>query len=124
MALEAVRLSQPPSQETTCTVATLPAQENLRRLFSAKHELFNEWNRFLRPAATSDEVESTLSLEIRPERFPFRFRGRRITINEIDLFLRLKDAQKPDDEEGRTYIQAYATGTPLSVTVTPSPDGS
>ncbi len=42
----------------------------------------------------------------------------------MDLFLNLKDAQKPDDAEGRTYSQVYAAGTPLSVTVTPSPDGN
>jgi hypothetical protein len=123
-AMEAAQLPQPPKQETPGVVAALPAQENLRRLFSAKHEFFDEWNRFLKPADTSVEAESTLLLEIRPERLPFRFRGRKITINEVDLFLSLKDTHKPDDAEGRTYSQVYAAGTPLSVTVTPSPDGN
>jgi hypothetical protein len=121
-ALKAATLPPPPQQDgTTGTAVTLPAQENLGRLFSAKHEFPGEWHRFLYQQDADDE--HVLRLDLTAERFPFRFRGSQVTIDKVDVFLSLKDAQKPGDAQGRTYSQIYAAGTPVSVTVTPSPDG-
>jgi hypothetical protein len=87
-ALEVASLPQLPQQEATDAAATLPAQENLQRMFSAKHEFPSEWHRFLHPADTADR--QSLQLELTPERFPFQFRGREVQINQVELFMTLK----------------------------------
>jgi hypothetical protein len=64
------------------------------RMFSLKHEFSSEWYRFLHPEDSADQ--QTLKLDLTQERFPLRFRGRRIQISRVELFLRFKDVTNPD----------------------------
>ena len=59
------------------------------RLFSARHEFPSAWHRFLHPDVDSDD--QTLTLALTKDRFPFLFQNRAITINEIELFMKVKD---------------------------------
>ncbi len=59
------------------------------RLFSARHDFASEWQRFLHPAPAADA--QTLMLALAPDRFPFEFRSRAIQIDQLDVFLKLRD---------------------------------
>ena len=107
-ALEAATLPPPPQQEVTGAAVVPPAQENLRRLFSAKHEFANEWNRFLHPKDSDDA--QVLRLDLTPERFPLRFRGRTLRIKQIELFMKLKLEQ---------LETSYREGADLTVSLKP-----
>jgi hypothetical protein len=93
-----------------------PPQENLLRLFSAKHEFPSDWYRFLHP---DDEAApgQTLQLVLTPDRFPFQFRGRAIQISRADLFLKLSDTVRL--QSGKTYAEAYSDGKELTVQLNP-----
>jgi hypothetical protein len=80
-----------------------PAQTELKRLFSARHEFPSGWHNLLHPRAEAQT--QSIELDLSRERFPFQLRGRRIRITRVELFLLLK--------EGVT------TGNPLSVSLTP-----
>lgn len=66
------------------------SQQVQPRLFSAKHEFFNEWYRFLHPADTATSQVLPLALTI--ERCPFLFRGKQLTIYAMQIFLKVNDA--------------------------------
>jgi hypothetical protein len=68
----------------------------------------NEWNRFLHPKDTDDE--QVLRLDLTPERFPFRFRGRTLRIKQMELFMKLKD---------ETVETKYREGADLTVSLKP-----
>ncbi|GHO82383.1 Tc toxin subunit A-related protein [Dictyobacter formicarum] len=76
------------------TVA-FPEQENLTRLFSAKHEFSSDWYRFLHP--TEAAATQVLNLSLTKERFPFQYRGKKIEMTTMMLFLKLKDGATYDD---------------------------
>jgi len=67
----------------------LPAQPHLQRLFSARHEFSAEWHRFLHPSP-ADTVQ-TLELKLDAVRFPYRYRGRSLSINGLTCYLKLKE---------------------------------
>ncbi|MBW4660244.1 MAG: peptidoglycan-binding protein [Drouetiella hepatica Uher 2000/2452] len=87
----------------------------LARLFSAKHEFPTEWHRYLNP--TDPKNPQPLVLDFSKERFPFQFRSKKLTISKVEFFLDLKDEIKPETQPPKTYTQAYASGTPLNVTL-------
>lgn len=88
-------------------------------MFSAKHEFSDEWHRFLHP--TAEAKDQRLRLEVSPERFPFRFRGREIKVTDVDVLFLVNDERTvPSSGPPKTYRQAYAEGTPLKVLVTPA----
>ena len=91
----------------------------LARLFSAKHEFPTGWHRFLNP--TDPKNPQPLILDFSKERFPFQFRSKKLTISNVEFFLDLKDEIKPGTQPPKTYTQAYASGTPLNITLR-SPD--
>jgi hypothetical protein len=82
---------------------TAIAQTNLTRSFSLRHEFPTDWYNFLNPLASSPDQSMTLNLT--QERFPFRYRGMKIQIYEVDIFLIFRDLYDPT-----TYA---ADGTPL-----------
>ena len=84
----------------------------LARLFSTKHEFSNEWYRFLHPAEAANALPLKLDLSL--ERFPFQFRGKKLEISKVELFLNLKEGIKPGTN--KTYTEIYS-GTPLNVTI-------
>jgi peptidoglycan hydrolase-like protein with peptidoglycan-binding domain len=80
----------------TGALKALPAESEeapLPRLFSARHEFGSEWYKFLRPLEA--ESNHILKLELIRERFPFAFRNRQLTLNEMELFLKFKDKVIP-----------------------------
>lgn len=84
----------------------------LTRLFSAKHEFSDQWHLFLHPQKT--DVSHKLDLAITPNRFPFPFRGKTITISKIEVFLKFKDIKDPTTyTAGDNSLYPEAVGTPL-----------
>ena len=75
-------------QSRNAALAATPAVQ--QRLFSAKHEFFNGWYRFLHPAGAG--TSQVLPLNLTAERFPFLFRGKTLTIRALQVFLKLSDA--------------------------------
>jgi hypothetical protein len=88
---------------TSPAQSAIPAQTNLTRFFSLRHEFPSDWYNLLNPLDSSPDQSMTLNLN--QERFPFRYRGKKIQIYEIDLFLIFRDIYNPT-----TYA---ANGTPL-----------
>jgi hypothetical protein len=86
-----------------------PAQTDLARLFSLKHEFSSEWYKFLNPPDTAPSQSMQISLTI--ERFPYQYRGRKLTITRVDLFLKFKDIQdKKTFQQDGTPLGDYASG--------------
>ncbi len=78
----------------------------LARLFSAKHEFPTQWHQFFHPT----NAIATLSLDLSLERFPFQFRGKKIEIQQIELFLSLKEGTKPEE--------LFRVDNPLAIAIT------
>jgi Tc toxin complex TcA C-terminal TcB-binding domain/ABC toxin N-terminal region/Neuraminidase-like domain/Putative peptidoglycan binding domain/Salmonella virulence plasmid 28.1kDa A protein len=62
-------------------------KQGLTQMFSLRHEFGTEWARFLSTVSGSTR---TVTMPLTRERFPFLFQGRNITINEIELFVKVK----------------------------------
>jgi hypothetical protein len=98
-------------------------QDGRARLFSVRHEFPSDWNRFLDPTAVPDKKQS-MTLDLGPERFPYQFRGKVISVEKVEVFLGFKEVF-----DNQTYTQDgtplgdYAAAKPLGVNVTP-PGGS
>jgi hypothetical protein len=56
----------------------------------------------------------TLSLDLSLERFPFQLRGKKIEIQQIELFLSLKEGTKPGST--KTYLDSYGDN-PLAIAI-------
>lgn len=78
----------------------------LARLFSAKHEFPTQWHQFFHPT----NAIATLSLDLSLERFPFQLRGKKIEIQQIELFLSLKEGTKPEE--------LFRVDNPLAIAIT------
>jgi hypothetical protein len=108
----------------------LPDQTNLARLFSLKHEFPSDWCKFLNPADTAPSQSMQIALNI--DRFPYQYRGRKIQISGVELFLKFKDIHDPTtyklDLNNPTPLGDYAAGGPgaaLAISLAPpSPAGS
>lgn len=74
----------------------------LARLFSAKHEFPTAWHQFLNQTDTT----TSLNLDISLQRFPYLFRGKKIEIQKVDVFLPLKEGNQPGGN--KTYTDLYA----------------
>jgi hypothetical protein len=70
------------------TLITESENVPLGRFFSAQHEFSSEWHRFLKPLES--ESNHVLRLDLIRERFPFPFRGRQLTLKEMELFLKFR----------------------------------
>jgi Tc toxin complex TcA C-terminal TcB-binding domain/Neuraminidase-like domain len=94
-------------------------QDDLLRLFSARHEFPSDWYRFLNPSGGSTKGQP-MAFELTAARFPFQFRGKTISIGKVDLFLSFKDIHdtRAYSQDG-TPLGDYATGKPLTVNLTP-----
>jgi GH18 family chitinase len=119
----AATLPTPPAQGANATnLPPFPRQTDLRRLFSLKHEFSSEWYKFLNPSDTADFQSMQIALSI--ERFPYQYRGKKITISSVDLFLKFKDLHDPKTfTHDGTPLGDYAGGTALTVSLQP-PTGS
>jgi hypothetical protein len=76
-------------REALAEVVALPASGGLTRLLSARHELPDAWHRFLHPAASA--TAHRLDVDLSNERFPFRYKGKRIEITGLDIYMKLVD---------------------------------
>jgi len=65
-------------------------QEGLKRMFSMKHEFPSAWHRFLQEG-DSTLKDHKLKLELGREHFPFQFRGRSLSVQGLQLFLKLRE---------------------------------
>jgi hypothetical protein len=119
MARNAATLPKPPTQSTSSSnQPPFPQQNDLRRLFSLKHEFSSEWYKFLNPPDTAPSQSMQISLTI--ERFPYQYRGRKLTITNVDLFLKFKDIHdKKTFQQDGTPLGDYAS-SPLKVYVGPT----
>jgi Tc toxin complex TcA C-terminal TcB-binding domain len=120
VAQSAAALPGPQSQSglTAPTGAFPQKQTNLTRFFSLRHEFPTEWYKFLSPLPT--DPAQTMMLALSKERFPFQYRGKRISISHVDLLLKFKDINDPQLFQTGTPLGDFGSG-PLYVCVTPSP---
>lgn len=86
------------------------------RLVSCRHELPDAWHRLFH----AQDPGHVLTAALPPERFPYLFRGRRLDVHRVDLFLKWSGDTPTDGTE--TYA-AMAEGAVLATRVT-LPDGS
>lgn len=101
-----------------------PKQSNLTRLFSLKHEFPTEWYQFMYPAPSA--TNAVLAIPLSNERFPFQYRGKKITISQAQLFLQFKAVYPPSVNSSSTPLADYGSSTlpvwlaPPSVTLNSS----
>ena|GEM_PF-1418992 len=69
-------------------------QTNLTRFFSLKHEFPTHWYQFFNPA--NPTLGQVFQFVLGQERFPFQYRGKTITLNQMDFFLKFKNAYPPN----------------------------
>ncbi len=82
-----------------------PAQASLRRMFSLRHEFATEWNRFLSPPAAAGK--HSIEIDLGPERFPYQLRGRSLTIEEVDLYLKFRDDTVTVNGQIKTFWELF-----------------
>ncbi len=90
-------------------------RRGLFRMFGARHELPDAWQRFLSPAGDADHE---LVLDLSKNRFPHLVRDRDIKIDKVRLVLVLSDARVPG-QPGKSFADVYAKATSLKITLTP-----
>ncbi|MGH9349773.1 MAG: neuraminidase-like domain-containing protein, partial [Vicinamibacterales bacterium] len=88
----------------------------LRRLFSARHEFPDAWQRFLHP---QPDGAQTLELPLAPERFPYSLRGRDIHVTRVDVYLKPKEGADP----ALPALTLLLPSQPAPVPMTVAPDG-
>jgi hypothetical protein len=122
LARKAATLPPRPQQPPADPVLAFPDQSNLQRLFSVHHEFAGEWYKFLQPpdTAASQSIQIVLGIE----RFPYQYRGKKIRISGIELFLIFKGLHDPATfTTNGTPLGDYQAGSPLKLSLTP-PGGS
>src|SRR5207244_12547857 len=81
-----------------------------------------EWYKFLNPADTA--VSQIMQIDLTVERFPFQYRGRKVSIQQMELFMRFKDIYDANtykaDPNNPTPQGDYAKGTPLTLKMGPA----
>ena len=105
-------LKQAATESMTKLFTAASAKVPLIRMLSAKQEFSSEWHQFLHPKDT--EPNHKLDLALTPNRFPFQFRGKAITISKVELFLQFKDIKDTQKYKAtNTPLGKDAVGTPL-----------
>lgn len=77
-------------QEALDNIVLTEGRKGLFRLFSMRHEFSGEWHRFLHPANTTADHQA-LTLKLTKEHFPFQFQAKQITINKIEIFVKVEN---------------------------------
>jgi hypothetical protein len=90
----------------------------LFRGFSARREFADQWYRFLNPAVGADPA---LTFTLAKNRFPYAFRDQGIAAAKPEAVLVFSTGLTPDGT--RRYLDAYAAGQPLPVSLA-GPGGS
>ncbi len=94
-------------------------QSGLARVFSLRHEFSSDWYRFLNPPAGSPGYQ-TLTMALTKEHLPFLFQGKTVTIQAIELFVKLgPDAlEKKYDQVLRISLDPGRPATPKPMDLT------
>jgi hypothetical protein len=87
------------------------------RLFSIRHEFPSEWHKLMNPK--KGELTRIMEFKLSSDRFPFVFQTKTIWINQIELFLKIQDRIIPDSNPNKKYLEDYANGTQLKITLMP-----
>ncbi|HEY6402391.1 MAG TPA: hypothetical protein VI479_13335, partial [Blastocatellia bacterium] len=74
-------------QDAVNAIIQTEGGEGLARLYSARHEFPGEWRRFLNPAGAPPL--NALKLTFTRDRFPSLFQGKTISIDEIEVYLKV-----------------------------------
>src|ERR1035438_5832363 len=87
-------------------------------MFSLRHEFPSEWNAFLHtPDAVPDQ---TMTINLTQERFPVIYRGKKVQIYGVDVFLKFRDIYDPVKYTvNGTPLGDYAAKTALTLNLTP-----
>jgi hypothetical protein len=104
-AFAAATLPAPPTPTQAAAIAAAPAQTGRDRLFSVKHEFPTGWYGLLNPSSSTASY-GQMPLWISQDRFPFQYRGRKITTADIEVF---------------ALLSTGATMTSLTVYLTQAP---
>jgi hypothetical protein len=88
-------------------------------MFSLKHEFPSEWYRFLHPVD-----EQSMPFNLAMERFPFQFRGKKIEISQVDLFLKFKEIHDADTYKSNGSPLGDYADAPLKLNLTPPLPGA
>ncbi len=104
-AFAAATLPAPPTQTQAAKIAPASAQSGRDRLFSVKHEFPTGWYGLLNPS-NSKASYGQMPLWISPDRFPFQYRGRKITTGDIEVFALLSTGAT------MTSLTVYLTQVP------------
>jgi hypothetical protein len=95
-----------PSQPAAQSASPSPAQPNLQRCFSLRHEYPTEWYKFLQPPpATPPNPVASMQIDLSSNRFPFQYRAKRIKITKADLFVVF-------DDSGTSALQTFLLSSP------------
>ena len=98
-------------------------QSDQLRYFSLKHEFPTEWYQFMNPSVpASAQTNQVLSFALGMERFPFRYRGKSISITQMEVFLKFDDHYPTPAAPIPTPADDFGL-TPLPLTLTP-PSGA
>jgi hypothetical protein len=94
----------------------IEGERGLVQMLSLRHEFSTAWSRFLNPAAGAHHHSVTMA--ITKEKFPFLFQGKNITINAIELFVKVKPEFSADHNSSTIKITLAAGAT------APTPDNA
>ncbi len=99
-------------------MALAEGRQGLFRLFNLRHELPTEWHRFLHPPdpAAGQSIVHRLPIDLGLKRFPFLFRGKKITLKPVKLFFNLKDGFDYNDGTPLTFHLNKASQAPAAAT--------
>jgi len=80
------------------------------RLFSVRHEFPAEWHRFQQPADST--APQLIHLDITSERFPLQTKYLDISVNRVDVFVKLQSGERmPDNVDVRLGAAATPSST-------------
>ncbi|WP_162848333.1 neuraminidase-like domain-containing protein [Paenibacillus nanensis] len=108
-AVQAAQLPAMPPQGVAAPAEKGPAQSELHRMFSLRHEFANEWRQFMYPPAASQT--QACRIVINPERFPYRYRGRTLKIERLQVFLQLKEGIAYPNGKAELELTFYPAGS-------------
>jgi hypothetical protein len=85
-------------------------KRGLAQMFSLRHEFSTEWSRFLNVA--SGTIQS-LTMAMTKDRFPLLFQGKIITINSMEVYVKVKQDAVGHDENTMRITLAAGPTAPL-----------
>jgi hypothetical protein len=94
-------------------------QANLTRCFSSKHEFPTEWYQFMHPAPAAKN--QSMSVLLTNERFPFQYRGKKISVSQVQLFLQFEATYPIFAQSSSTPLQDYDSSSLPIALIPPSP---